>query len=112
VSFDLDAIAGRAGPITQVQTGKIKIKAAAGPKLQTAAIAFDSSHIIQQWDLGDELRLQVEVTDDATKQTINLVILSRHARSRDKYSGSYILKVTADGETKKFSGRIRQCEAG
>jgi hypothetical protein len=40
------------------------------------------------------------------------VILGRHARSREQYTGPYILKVTRDGETKKFTGRIRQCEAG
>jgi hypothetical protein len=112
LNFELEAIAGRTGPITQVQVGKLKIKEAAAVKLQSPKITFDRSHIIQQWDLSDDLRLQIEVNDDAAHESVNLVILANRFKSRDKYSGRYVLKILAGGETKKFNGRIRQCEAG
>jgi hypothetical protein len=110
--FELEAIAGRAGPITHVQDGTIEIKPAAAVKLASPRITFDLTHIVQQWSLGGDMRLQIEVGDAAAKQNVNLVILARLDDKTDKYSGRYILKITRAGETKELKGRIKECEAG
>jgi hypothetical protein len=110
--FELEAIAGRDGPITQVQVGKVQIKPAAAVKLLSSQITFDRSHIIQQWLLGDDMRLQVEVSDDTAKATIILVIVASLKEKQDKYFGHYVLKISRAGETKELKGRIKQCEAG
>lgn len=112
IRFELEAIAGRTGPITQVQVGKILIKPVAAVKLATPQLKFDHTHIIQQWSLGDEMRLQIEVADEKSRQNVNLVIFARLDKSKDKYSGRYVLKVTRAGETKELKGRIKECEAG
>jgi hypothetical protein len=112
LGFELEAIAGRAGPITQVQVGKFRIKPAAAVKLLSPQISFDRTHIIQQWSLDDEMRLQIEVGDDASRENVNLVIFARHDQRRDKYSGRYVLKITRAGNTKELKGRIKECEAG
>ncbi|HLA20064.1 MAG TPA: hypothetical protein VJZ74_01270, partial [Pseudolabrys sp.] len=90
--FELEAIAGRAGPITHVQDGTIEIKPAA-VKLASPHIAFDLTHIVQQWSLGGDMRLQIEVGDEAGKQNVNLVILARLNEKTDKYAGHYVLKI-------------------
>jgi hypothetical protein len=112
LKFEMEAIAGRTGPITQVQVGQIQIKPAAAVKLVSPQITFDRTHIIQQWDLDDEMRLQIEVGDDAAKENVNLVILARLDKTQDKYSGRYVLKISRAGETKELKGRIKGCEAG
>lgn len=109
--FELEAIAGRTGPITHVQDGTIEIKPAA-IKLTSPRITFDRTHIVQQWSLGGDMRLQIEVGDAEAKQNVNLVILARLNEKTDKYSGRYVLKITRAGITKQLNGRIKQCEAG
>jgi hypothetical protein len=109
--FELEAIAGRSGPITQVQIGKIEVKSAAA-KLTAPQIAFDRTHIIQQWDYDGEMRLQIEVGGDASKEIVNLVIVARLNEKTDKYSGRYVLKVLHAGETTERKGRIKECVAG
>jgi len=104
--FELDAIAGRAGPITQVQVGEIEIKA--GKRKFT----FDLTHIVQQWSLGGDMRLQIEIGDIEAKQNINLVILARLNEKTEKYSGQYVLKIAIAGKTKELKGHIKECEAG
>jgi hypothetical protein len=112
IRFELEAIAGRTGPITQVQVGQIQIKPAAAVKLASSQITFDRTHIIQQWDLDDDMRLQIEIGDDAAKENVNLVIFARLGTKTEKYAGRYILKITRAGATKELKGRIKQCEAG
>ena len=111
IKFELEAIAGRSGPINQVNVGTIEIRPAA-MTLTAPNITFDRTHIVQQWTLGDELRLQVEADDEAAKQNVNLVIVARLNTKTDKYSGRYVLKVYRAGETKEFKGRIKECVAG
>lgn len=111
IKFEMEAIAGRTGPINQVNVGIIDIKPAA-IALTAPHIAFDRTHIVQQWILGDELHLQIETRDDAAKQDVTLVILARLNRKTDKFSGRYVLKVFRAGETKEFKGRIKECVAG
>lgn len=111
IKFELEAIAGRSGPINQVNVGTIEIRPAA-MTLTAPNITFDRTHIVQQWTLGDELRLQVEADDEAAKQNVNLVIVARLNTKTDKYSGRYVLRVSRDGKTKELKGRIKECVAG
>ncbi len=111
LKFELEAIAGRSGPIVQVQVGAIEIKPAAA-KLKTPQITFDRPQIIQQWMLGKELRLQVEVTDEAANENVDLVILTQFNERQSKYFGRYVLKISSTGKTKELKGRIKECEAG
>ncbi len=111
LTFEMEAIAGRSGPINQVNVGNILIKPAA-IKPALPPMTFDRTHIVQQWDLGDDLRLQIEVSDDAAKQTVNLVIIARLNQKTDKYSGRYVLKISRGGETRELKGRIKECVAG
>ena len=110
--FELEAIAGRAGPITHVQDGAIEIKPAAAVKLTSPHITFDLTHIVQQWSLGGDMRLQIEVGDAEAKQNVNLVILAQLNEKTEKYSGQYILTIAVAGKTKELRGRIKECEAG
>jgi len=112
VTFEMQAIAGRAGPITHVQSGTIEIKPAANVNLVSPQITFDHSHIVQQWSLDSDMRLQIEVGDAETKQNVNLVILARLDDKTEKYRGRYILKITRAGVTKELNGRVKECEAG
>jgi len=110
LAFELEAIAGRSGPIVQVQVGTIAIK----PSTARAAtqLTFDRTHIVQQWDLDDDMRLQIEVGDEKSKATVNLVIFARLNKATDKYSGRYVLKIARAGKTQELKGRIKECEAG
>ena len=112
VTFAMQAIAGRSGPITYVQGGTIEIKPAANVKLVSPQLSFDHTHIVQQWSLDSDMRLQIEIGDAAAKQNVNLVILARLDEKTEKYRGRYILKLTRAGETKELKGRIKECEAG
>ncbi len=112
VAFEMQAIAGRAGPITQVQLGSIVIKPAVKVQLASPRLGFDHTHIVQQWSLGGDMRLQIEVGNAETKQNVNLIILARLNRKTEKYAGQYSLKITADGKIRKLNGRIKECEAG
>ena len=109
ITFDMEAIAGRAGPIVQVNVGTIAIKPAAAklPKL-----TFDRSHIVQQWTLDDDLRLQIEVVDDKTHEGVNLVLVARLDKKTEKYAGRYVLTITRGGKSVDFKGRIKECQAG
>jgi len=111
IKFEMEAIAGRTGPINQVNVGIIDIKPAA-ITLTAPHITFDRTHIVQQWILGDELQLQVETGDAAAKQNVTLLIVARLNRKTDKFSGRYVLKVYGASETKEFKGRIKECVAG
>ena len=111
LTFEMEAIAGRSGPINQVHVGTIEIKPAA-MTLALPHITFDRTHIVQQWDFGDDLRLQIEVGDDAAKENVNLVIVARLDAKTDKYSGRYVLKIWRDGKATELKGRIKDCEAG
>ena len=106
VRFELEAIAGRAGSITQVQVGEIEIKAG------KRKFIFDLTHIVQQWSLGGDMRLQIEIGDDEAKQNVNLVILARLDAKTEKYYGRYLLKILRDGKAMERKGRIKNCEAG
>ncbi len=110
IAFEMQATSGRSGPITYVQGGTIRLKPASGHSIP--AISFDYSHIMQQWLLGQDLRLQIEVTDERQKQTIGLVILARRNRDSDTYRGGYVLTVFGAGKTAEFKGRIKDCVAG
>jgi hypothetical protein len=110
INFSMEAIAGRSGPITQVNVGKISIKPAARLELAGPDISFDRSHIVQQWIAGDDLRLQIEVGGNL--QTINLIIVARLDAAKDKYFGNYVLTLARAGATKELKGRIKECEAG
>ena len=112
ISFEMEAIFGRSGPITQVHVGTMRIKPAANVKLVSPQLSFDHSHIVQQWSLDSDMRLQIEIGDAAAKQNVNLVILARLDEKTEKYRGRYILKLTRAGETKELKGRIKECEAG
>jgi len=109
ITFDMEAIAGRAGPIVQVNVGTIALKPAAAklPKL-----TFDRSHIVQQWTLDDDLRLQIEVVDDKTNEGVNLVLVARLDKKTEKYAGRYVLTITRGGKSVDFKGRIKECVAG
>lgn len=111
LSFELEAIAGRSGPINQVHVGAIEIKPAA-MKLATPQFTFDLTHIVQQWDYDGDLRLQFEIFDEPAKMSILLTIFARLNSKTDKYSGRYLLRVSAGGETKNLKGRIKECQAG
>ena len=111
VKFEMEAIAGRSGPINQVNVGDIEIKPAA-MTLASPHITFDRTHIVQQWDFGGDLRLQIETGDESAKQNVNLIVIARLNGKTDKYSGRYVLRVSRDGKTKELKGRIKECVAG
>jgi hypothetical protein len=111
IAFEIEAIAGRAGPINQINVGNIEIKPAA-MKLAVPTMKVERANLLQQWIQDGDLRLQIEVDDEAAKQNVNLVILARLNSKTDKYSGRYVLKVSRDGATKEFKGRIKECVAG
>ena len=111
VRFEMEAIAGRSGPIQQVHVGTIAIKPAAG-RLASPQMTFDRTHIVQQWILGSDLRLQIEVTDAAAKETVNLVISARLDSKHETYRGGYLLKIARGGKPTQFKGRIKDCVAG
>ena len=94
-----------------MQVGKIEIWPAA-VKLRAPQATFDRTHIVQQCLLGDDMRLQVEVSDNLAKETINQVIAARLDATTDKYLGLYVVGVSRAGETKELKGRIKGCEAG
>ena len=112
IMFEMEAIAGRSGPITQVHVGNIEIKPAAKVDLVSPKLTFDHSHIVQQWSLGDDMRLEIEIGDAKAEQNVNLVILARLDAKTEKYSGRYVLKILRAGKETKLSGRIKECEAG
>jgi hypothetical protein len=111
VTLEMQAIAGRSGPIQQVHVGAIAIKPAAG-KLASPQVTFDQTHIVQQWILGSDLRLQIEVTDAAAKETVNLIISARLDSKRETYRGGYRLNIARGGKPAQFKGRIKECVAG
>ena len=110
LAFELEAIAGRTSPINQVQSGSIAIKP--NLKLAKPKVEVKLENLVQQWMLGGDLRLQVEVYDEDARENINLVVDSRLDRKKEKYFGGYVLTVTRDGADKVFKGRIKSCEAG
>lgn len=111
LKFELEAIASRSGPIQQIQVSSIDIKPAA-IKLAVPNIAFGRIDLIQQWIQGDDLRLQIEVGDEAAKQNVNLTIIAQLNGKTEKYAGRYVLKISHAGATKEFKGRIKECQAG
>ena len=111
LKFEMEAIASRSGPIQQIQVGTIAIKPAA-MTLAVPTIAFDRTHLLQQWIQDGDLRLQIEVSDDAAKQNVHLVILARLDSKTEKFFGRYVLRVSRDGKTKELKGRIKECQAG
>ena len=110
LAFELEAIAGRTSPINQVQSGSIAIKP--NLKLAKPKVEVKLENLVQQWMLGGDLRLQIEVYDEDARENINLVVDSRLDRKKEKYFGGYVLTVTRDGADKVFKGRIKSCEAG
>jgi hypothetical protein len=112
VTFEMQAIAGRSGPIMQVQVGHIAIKPAAKVNLVLPQLSFDHAHIVQQWSLDGDMRLQIEIGNVEAKQNVNLVILARLDAKTEKYNGRYLLKILRDGKTIELNGRIKNCEAG
>ena len=112
VRFELAAIAGSTGPIIQVHSGTLRIKPAPDAMAASPESAFKREHIIQQWMLGDELRLQIEIADEASGQNVNLVIFGRLDQKQDKYFGRYVLRISRAGASRELHGRIKQCEAG
>ena len=112
ITFEMQAIAGRSGPIMQVQVGSIAIKPAAKVHLASPQLSFDHSHIVQQWSLDGNMRLQIEIGNAEAKQNVNLVILARLDTKTEKYYGRYLLKIWRDGKATELKGRIKDCEAG
>lgn len=111
IRFEMEAIAGRSGPIQQVHVGTIAIKQAAG-RLASPQMTFDRRYIVQQWIHGGDLRLQIEVDDEAAKEVVNLVIRARLEDKLDTYRGGYVLKIWRGGMSMVFKGRIKECVAG
>ncbi len=93
-----------------MNVGKISIKPTARFELAGPNVSFDRSHIVQQWIVGEDMRLQIEIGGD--RQTVNLTILARLDDARDKYFGRYVLTLSRPGATKELKGRIKECEAG
>jgi hypothetical protein len=111
LKFEMEAIASRSGPIQHVQVGTIAIKPAA-MTLAVPNVTFERVNLLQQWIQDGDLRLQVEVSDDAAKQNVHLVILARLDSKTEKFFGRYVLRVSRDGKTKELRGRIKECVAG
>jgi hypothetical protein len=111
LKFDMEAIAGRAGPIQQIHVGTIEIKPAA-MTLVAPSLTFNVTNLMQQWIYASGLHLRIEVSDDKANQSVNLVIIARTDAKREKYRGTYILRVTRDGKSNERKGRIKECVAG
>jgi len=108
---DFDGIAGRSGPIYQLQEGSnsITIKAL---KLTKPKIDLKMENLVQQWVWDGDLRLQFEAEDEAAKESVNLVISAKLNLSQEKFFGTYKLIVTKNDDRKEFKGKIKSCEAG
>jgi len=111
LTFEMEAIASRSGPIQQIHVGSIAVKPAA-MKLAVPTMTFDRSHLLQQWIQGGDLRLQIEVGDDSAKQNVHLVILARLNVKTEKFFGRCVLRISRDGKTNELKGRIKECVAG
>jgi hypothetical protein len=110
LKFDMEAIAGRSGPIQQIHVGTIEIKPAA-MTLVAPSLTFNATNLMQQWIYASGLHLRIEVSDKAN-QSVNLVIIARIDAKREKYRGTYFLWVTRDGKSNERKGRIKECVAG
>jgi hypothetical protein len=109
LTFHLDGLAGDHGVIFQISTGTIRLKSR--PQALPEEIAFDKSHIIQQWSFGDELRIEVFVHGPTGQWVLDLAILAQRNRN-DAYRGRYLLDVSYAGGRRTLRGRIARCEAG
>ena len=108
VKFVLEAIAGRTGPINQVNGGTLQVKPGKGPE-----VPVSMEHIAQQWIIDDDLRLQIKIEpDDPNGNSYDLRILARYDKKRDKYFGSYVLTMFGSGTEREFKGTIKSCLAG
>jgi hypothetical protein len=108
VKFELEAIAGRSGPINQVNGGSFILKPAKMKPLQ-----IKREHIAQQWIVDDDLRLQVVIeSEDPNGNSFDLRIVARLDKKRDTYSGNYVLTMIGSGAEREFKGKIKSCGIG
>ena len=108
VKFLLEGIAGRSGPINQVNGGSLKLKAGKGPE-----IPVTMEHLVQQWIIDDDFRLQIKIeAEDPNGSSYDLRIIARYDKRRDKYFGSYVLTMFGSGAEREFKGSIKSCLAG
>ena len=108
VKFFLEAIAGRSGPINQVNDASFLLKPA-----KMKPLKVNREHIAQQWIVGDDLRLQVVIeSEDPNGNSFDLRIVARLDKKREKYSGDYVLTMIGSGAEREFKGKIKSCTAG
>lgn len=111
LKFDLEAIAGRTGPINQVNQASLRLKPS-----KSTAVAVTREHIVQQWIVGDDFRLQVVIeSEDPNGDSFDLRIVARLNRSKyvvnyvPTYFGDYTLTLIGSGAEREFKGRIKRC---
>lgn len=112
IKLEMEAIAGRTGPINQVNVGSITLKPAIGIKLASPELTFDRTHISQQWFYQGDLKLDIETYDEKTHESVVLIIQAKHDKKTEKFAGTYILRIERDQASKEFKGRIKECVAG
>ncbi len=112
ITFEMEAIAGRTGPINQVNVGSITLKPAIGIKLASPELTFDRTHISQQWLYDGELKLDIETYDEKTHESVVLIILAKLDKKTEKFAGTYVLRLARDQMSKEVKGRIKECLAG
>jgi hypothetical protein len=112
ITFELEAIAGRSGPILQVHQGSIVIKPAAGITPSKPEITFGMPELSQQWIFDGDLKLDIDIYDEKTREHVELVIQARLDRTAEKFFGKYLLRVERDQRSKEHRGRIKECVAG
>ena len=109
VKFYLEAIAGRSGPINQVNDASFLLKPA-----KMKPLKVDREHIAQQWIVGDDLRLQVVIeSKDPNGNSFDLRIVAKSDKKReDTYVGDYVLTMIGSGAEREFKGKIKSCTIG
>jgi hypothetical protein len=112
VKFEMEAIAGRNGPIVQVNVGTIAVKPAAGISPSAPELTFDVKQIVQQWLHRDDLKISIEIQDEKSGGLIALIIEARLNKKTEQFTGTYLLRVERGDATKALKGRIKECVAG
>jgi hypothetical protein len=111
IAFDMLANIG-SGDVGSMQLtqGVLKIKSAKIGKVGTDVEVKDEN-LVQRWIYGRELRLGFSLEALLPEASASLVIVGSRQRE-SVYIGRYELKVSRDGKTQAFIGRIEGCTSG
>ena len=77
------------------------------------SVAVNREHIVQQWILGDDLRLQLAIDgENDSDMSYELVIAARFSKKTESYAGGYVLRLIGSGAEREYKGAIKSCTIG